>query len=178
VNCREEKDMKERVCKVLAERETRRERVNKLEKQKWKENPHQNERSLFILRFPQPLLVPRIPSSLPQRHSFMIDAVVAFTRGGEVLWRWKGGSNSKHGSGIGAALATNAPLDALVRSCLLEDRASEASFAWDAPGVGGGAYTLKWSLHNVRVAKREREETEKEKPRCHRSRAFLRLTLD
>ena len=77
--------------------------------------------------------------------SSMLDAVVAFTRGGEVLWRWKGGS-SKHGS---AAASTNAPLDALVRSCLLEDRASEASFAWDAPGVGGGAYTLKWSLHNV-----------------------------
>lgn len=76
----------------------------------------------------------------------MLDAVVAFTRGGEVLWRWKGGS--KHSN---TAAATNAPLDALVRSCLLEDRASEASFAWDAPGVGGGAYTLKWSLHNVRA---------------------------
>lgn len=79
----------------------------------------------------------------------MLDAVVAFTRGGEVLWRWRGGSKSKHGGSGAAASSTNAPLDALVRSCLLEDRASEASFAWDAPGVGGGAYTLKWSLHNV-----------------------------
>jgi signal recognition particle receptor subunit alpha len=92
----------------------------------------------------------------------MLDAVVAFTRGGEVLWRWKGGSKST------AAGATNAPLDALVRSCLLEDRASEASFAWDAPGVGGGSYTLKWSLHNVSEEMRRRRrkrEREKEKER-------------
>lgn len=89
----------------------------------------------------------------------MLDAVVAFTRGGEVLWRWRGGSKNKNrgssGSSIGivaesAANNSNAPLDALVRSCLLEDRASEPSFNWDAPGVGGGSYTLKWSLHNVR----------------------------
>ena len=67
------------------------------------------------------------------------------------------------------ASATNAPLDALVRSCLLEDRASEASFAWDAPGDGGGAYTLKWSLHNVESEKRKRRRGKKEKKRCHRS---------
>ena len=95
----------------------------------------------------------------------MLDAVVAFTRGGEVLWRWTGGS--KHGSGgsgsaIAAASSTNAPLDALVRSCLLEDRASEASFAWDAPGVGGGAYTLKWSLHNVRRKRKKERKKKKE----------------
>ena len=107
----------------------------------------------------------------------MLDAVVAFTRGGEVLWRWKGGSKSGSSS---AALTTHAPLDALVRSCLLEDRASEASFAWDAPGVGGGAYTLKWSLHNVsssREKRKGRSGDKDEDQRCHRSSVNLGLNL-
>ena len=109
----------------------------------------------------------------------MLDAVVAFTRGGEVLWRWKGSGSKQHSSGAAtSAASTNAPLDALVRSCLLEDRTSEASFAWDAPGAGGGAYTLKWSLHNVRQGEKEKKRIGKERERCHRSSSLSALNLD
>lgn len=39
------------------------------------------------------------------------------------------------------------PIDALVRSCLLEERSGDDSFAYQPPI--GNPYTLKWTLHNV-----------------------------
>ena len=69
----------------------------------------------------------------------MLDHVAVFTRGGLVLWSWSG------------APLRGAPLDALVRGCLLEDRAGGgAGFGYDPPG-GGAAYTVKCCLNNVSV---------------------------
>jgi hypothetical protein len=63
----------------------------------------------------------------------MLDHVAVFTRGGLVLWAWSG------------APLRGAPLDALVRACLLEDRAGGgaggAGFAYDPRG-GGALYTV------------------------------------
>ena len=68
----------------------------------------------------------------------MLDYLAIFTKGGALMWAWQL-----------SALRGN-PVGALVRSCLLEDRGGERSFAYAPPG-GAGSYTLKWSFHNVRA---------------------------
>jgi len=70
----------------------------------------------------------------------MLDHFAIFTRGGIRVWTWSGGAPLR-----------GQPLDALVRSCLVEDRPPEAGFAY-APPCGGAPYALKWALHNVRPA--------------------------
>lgn len=45
---------------------------------------------------------------------------------------------------VGKALK-GSPVDALIRTCLLEERAGDSSFQYDAAGAG---YTLKWRFHN------------------------------
>lgn len=74
----------------------------------------------------------------------MLDAFFIFTKGGIVLWSFSL-----------AALKGN-PVDSLIRSCLLEERAGESSYAYTSDNTG---YTLKWSFHNeldlVFVAVRE-----------------------
>ncbi|OAY74110.1 Signal recognition particle receptor subunit alpha [Ananas comosus] len=62
----------------------------------------------------------------------MLEQLLIFTRGGLILW-----SSCR---GLGNALK-GSPIDALIRSCLLEERSAETSFAHDA-------YTLKWAFHN------------------------------
>ncbi|KAG6625597.1 hypothetical protein CIPAW_16G108700 [Carya illinoinensis] len=58
-----------------------------------------------------------------------------FTRGGLILWTCKELENALKGS----------PIDALIWSCLLEERSGAASYNYDAAGA---AYTLKWTFHN------------------------------
>ncbi|KAH7280799.1 hypothetical protein KP509_36G014900 [Ceratopteris richardii] len=65
----------------------------------------------------------------------MLEQLLIFTRGGLILWTYKELANALRGS----------PIDALIRSCLLEDRSALTSFQYDAPGC---SYTLKWSFHN------------------------------
>ncbi len=67
----------------------------------------------------------------------MLDYFAIFTKGGALLWAWQ----------LGALRGD--PIGALVRSCLLEDRSGEKSFAYAPPGGTGGGYTVKWSFHNV-----------------------------
>lgn len=66
----------------------------------------------------------------------MLEQLLIFTRGGLILWTCKELGNALRGS----------PIDALIRSCLLEERSADASFNYDAPGAA--AYTLKWTFHN------------------------------
>lgn len=63
----------------------------------------------------------------------MLDAFYIFTKGGIVLWSFSL-----------AALKGN-PVDALIRSCLLEERTGDSSYAYTTEHT---AYTLKWSFHN------------------------------
>ncbi|MEI4878412.1 hypothetical protein, partial [Klebsiella pneumoniae] len=61
----------------------------------------------------------------------MLEELLIFTRGGLILWsscRALGGSAALKGS----------PIDALIRSCLLEERSADASFSQDT-------YALKWT---------------------------------
>ncbi|EHA8592600.1 signal recognition particle receptor subunit alpha [Cocos nucifera] len=64
----------------------------------------------------------------------MLEQLLIFTRGGLILWTC---GNALKGS----------PIDALIRSCLLEERSAETFFSYDAP-AGGAAYNLKWAFHN------------------------------
>ncbi|XP_064965605.1 uncharacterized protein LOC135612820 [Musa acuminata AAA Group] len=64
----------------------------------------------------------------------MLEQLLIFTRGGLILWE------------LGNALK-GSPIDALIRSCLLEERSADTAFHFDAPG-GGAAYTLKWAFDN------------------------------
>lgn len=65
----------------------------------------------------------------------MLEQLLIFTRGGLILWTCRELGNALKGS----------PIDALIRSCLLEERTADAAFNYDAPGA---AYTLKWTFHN------------------------------
>lgn len=67
----------------------------------------------------------------------MLEQLLIFTRGGLVLWTWRELSNALRGT----------PIEALIRTCLLEERAGASAFQYDVPGVGG-SYTLKWTFHN------------------------------
>ncbi|RLN28849.1 hypothetical protein C2845_PM05G12000 [Panicum miliaceum] len=63
----------------------------------------------------------------------MLEELLILTRGGLILWALSGG---------GAALNAS-PVDALIRSCLLEDRSA------DGTGVSqDGKHALKWAFHN------------------------------
>ncbi|CAD5196918.1 unnamed protein product [Musa acuminata subsp. malaccensis] len=64
----------------------------------------------------------------------MLEQLLIFTRGGLILWE------------LGNALK-GSPIDALIRSCLLEERSADAAFHYDAP-AGCAAYTLKWAFDN------------------------------
>jgi len=61
----------------------------------------------------------------------MLEELLIFTRGGLILWSSCGG----------AALLKGSPIDALIRSCLLEERSGDAGFSKDA-------YALKWTFNN------------------------------
>ncbi|KAG2634536.1 hypothetical protein PVAP13_2NG046303 [Panicum virgatum] len=63
----------------------------------------------------------------------MLEELLIFTRGGLILW-----SSCR---ALGAAALKGSPIDALIRSCLLEDRSADASFSQDN-------YALKWTFHN------------------------------
>lgn len=63
-----------------------------------------------------------------------MEELLIFTRGGLILW------SSCRALG-GAALLKGSPIDALIRSCLLEERSGDAGFTQDA-------YALKWTFNN------------------------------
>ena len=71
----------------------------------------------------------------------MLDYVCIFTKGGALLWTW---------SLVSGAALRGSPVDALIRNWLLEERSGESSFAYTPPQ--GAAYSLKWTMHNVRPA--------------------------
>eukprot|EP00246_Nothoceros_aenigmaticus_P004418 TRINITY_DN15950_c0_g1_i1.p1 TRINITY_DN15950_c0_g1~~TRINITY_DN15950_c0_g1_i1.p1 ORF type:complete len:681 (+),score=158.97 TRINITY_DN15950_c0_g1_i1:105-2045(+) len=68
----------------------------------------------------------------------MLEQLLIFTRGGLVLWTCRELGNALRGT----------PIEALIRTCLLEERAGASAFQYDAPGEGGSSYTLKWTFHN------------------------------
>ena len=63
----------------------------------------------------------------------MLDAFVIFTRGGCVLFSEQ------------LVALRGEPVEALVRDCLLQERAGGAGFTYAADGA---AYALKWAFHN------------------------------
>ena len=65
----------------------------------------------------------------------MLDSFCIFTKGGALLWT------------IQLAALRGDPVNALIRTCLLEERLGENSFSYTPPS--GSAYTMKWTLHNV-----------------------------
>lgn len=65
----------------------------------------------------------------------MLDSFCIFTKGGALLWT------------IQLAALRGDPVNALIRTCLLEERLGESSFSYTPPS--GSAYTMKWTLHNV-----------------------------
>lgn len=65
----------------------------------------------------------------------MLEQLLIFTRGGLILWTYRELGNALRGS----------PIDALIRTCLLEERSGSSAFQYDA---SGGSYTLKWTFHN------------------------------
>lgn len=69
----------------------------------------------------------------------MLDYVCIFTKGGTLLWAL---------SFVGALKGD--PVNALIRACLLEERAAQSAYEYIIPS--GGAYTLKWTLNNVGAA--------------------------
>ena len=66
----------------------------------------------------------------------MLDYFCIFSKGGTLLWAL---------SFVGSLKGD--PVNALIRGCLLEERAGQAAYEYIVPS--GGAYTLKWSLNNV-----------------------------
>lgn len=61
----------------------------------------------------------------------MLEELLIFTRGGLILWALSGGGGQA------------SPVDALIRSCLLEERTA------DGAGVSqDGKRALKWAFHN------------------------------
>ena len=67
----------------------------------------------------------------------MLDSFCIFTKGGALLWT------------IQLAALRGDPVNALIRTCLLEERLGESSFSYTPPS--GSAYTMKWTLHNVNI---------------------------
>ena len=70
----------------------------------------------------------------------MLDYFCVFTKGGTLLWAL---------SFVGGAGLKGDPVNALIRGCLLEERAGQGAFEYLIPS--GGAYALKWALNNVRA---------------------------
>lgn len=66
----------------------------------------------------------------------MLDYFCIFTKGGTLLWAFQ------------FASIKGTPVNALIRTCLLEERSGEALFNYNPPT--GAPYTLKWTMHNVR----------------------------
>lgn len=67
----------------------------------------------------------------------MLDYFCIFSKGGALLWAFQ------------MAALKGAPVNALVRTYLLEERSGESSFFYTPPA--GAPYTLKWTMDNVRV---------------------------
>ena len=67
----------------------------------------------------------------------MLDYFCIFTKSGALLWA------------LSMTAVKGNPVNALIKECLLEERAADSSFFYTAPN--GTAYTLKWSLNNVRA---------------------------
>lgn len=65
----------------------------------------------------------------------MLDYFCIFTKGGVLLWA------------MSFTALKGDPVNSLIRTCLLEERSGEASFAYTSPS--GGAYTLRWALNNA-----------------------------
>ena len=63
----------------------------------------------------------------------MLDGFFIFTKGGLVLFRAQ------------LAPLRGEPVEALIRTCLLEERAGDAAFSYAADAA---AYALKWTFHN------------------------------
>jgi len=64
----------------------------------------------------------------------MLDYFCIFTKGGAILWTFQ------------LAALKGEPVQALIRTCLLEERSAEKSFSYTPKD--GAAYTLKWRLSN------------------------------
>jgi signal recognition particle receptor subunit alpha len=65
-----------------------------------------------------------------------VEELLIFTRGGLILWALSGG---------GGCGGKGSPVDALIRTCLLEER----SAGGDGPGfTQDGKHALKWAFHN------------------------------
>eukprot|EP00890_Picochlorum_soloecismus_P006160 jgi/Picsp_1/6545/NSC_03888-R1_signal recognition particle receptor len=64
----------------------------------------------------------------------MLDQISIFTKGGVLLWTKT------------FAAVRGDPVNTLIRTCLLEDRTGDSSFAYTAPL--GGSYTIKWLFNN------------------------------
>ena len=67
----------------------------------------------------------------------MLDYFCIFSKGGAILWTWQ------------LTALRGSPVEALIRTCLLEERSGEKSFSYKPPV--GSAYTMKWTLDNVSV---------------------------
>ena len=65
----------------------------------------------------------------------MLDYFCIFSKGGAILWTWQ------------LTALRGSPVEALIRTCLLEERSGEKSFNYKPPV--GSAYTMKWTLDNV-----------------------------
>lgn len=65
----------------------------------------------------------------------MLDYFCIFTKGGVLLWA------------MSFTALKGDPVNALIRTCLLEDRTGETSFVYTSPT--GAAYSLKWTLNNA-----------------------------
>lgn len=64
----------------------------------------------------------------------MLDQFCVFTKGGVLLWA------------MSFTVMKGEPVNALIRTCLLEERTGESSFQYTPSS--GGSYALKWRLHN------------------------------
>lgn len=65
----------------------------------------------------------------------MLDQFCIFSKGGAILWTWQ------------LTALRGSPVEALIRTCLLEERSGEKSFTYKPPL--GASYTMKWILDNV-----------------------------
>ena len=65
----------------------------------------------------------------------MLDAFQVFTKGGLILFHWQLADDALKSS----------PVEALVKTCLLEERAGRREFVHTS---GTSAHTLKWTFHN------------------------------
>jgi signal recognition particle receptor subunit alpha len=69
----------------------------------------------------------------------MLDYFAIFTKGGALLWTLQFTAALKHNP-VDA-------LNALIRTCLLEERSADSTFYFTPKA--GAAQALKWTFHNV-----------------------------